>query len=95
MSATLSVAETPCAVGTLVVAQMNTHEYIWEGAGADEAQAREALLNAWAAHRGRVVALHPALATSLPEAAHMPQHFPISYRVYKLDAGYRDGDQVF
>jgi hypothetical protein len=91
----MSASDIHCAVGAIVVAQMNTHEYIWEGAGADEEQARAAMLNAWQAHRGRVVAQHPALASSLPEAQDMPKHFPVTYRVYQLNAGYRNREQLF
>jgi hypothetical protein len=91
----MSHAHTTASMGAIVLAQMNTHEYIWQGAGADEAQAREALLAAWAHHRARVLAQFPALASSLPEAAAIPKHFPISFQTYKLGAGYRDGKQVF
>lgn len=80
----------PAAFETLVIAEMITHDFIWRGAGANPAEAREALLSAWAAHRAAVLAAHPSLAGSLPEAAGMPQHFPIRFQEFTRGGGYRD-----
>lgn len=88
------MAIVPAAFETLVVAEMITHDYIWRGAGANPAEAREALLAAWARHRAQVVAAHPQLAPTLPEAAGMPRHFPIRFREYHRGAGYRDDERL-
>jgi hypothetical protein len=82
------------AKGHIVVAQMNTNDYIWQGAGFSEDDARAALLSAWGLHRARVVSLNPALAATLPEPAQMTQHFRITYTAYAAGAGYRDGEQL-
>jgi hypothetical protein len=79
---------------TWVVAEMITHDYIWRGAGLNCDEAREALLTAWTRHRGSVVAQHPQLAPTLPEAAHMPRHFPIRYSEYTRGGGYRDQQRL-
>jgi hypothetical protein len=79
---------------TLVVAEMNTHDYIWRGAGATCDEAREALLSAWSRHRADVVARHPGLSPTLPRPSEMPQHFAIRYREYACGAGYRDEDRL-
>jgi hypothetical protein len=79
---------------TFVIAQLNTNDYIWQGAGRSEDEAKTALLAAWAAHRTRVVSQHPALASTLPEAAQMTQHFPVYYSHYVLGGGYRDRDRL-
>lgn len=84
----------PSAFETLVVAEMITHDHIWRGAGANPAEAREALLSAWARHRAAEVAAHPALAPTLPEAPSMPRHFPIRFFEYTRGAGYRDEQRL-
>jgi hypothetical protein len=81
------------APSTLVIAEMITHDYIWRGAGFTCDEAREALLSAWARHRGAVLQQQPALAPTLPEAAQMPQHFAIRYAEYARGAGYRDNER--
>lgn len=78
---------------SFVIAEMNTHDYIWRGAGRNCDEAREALLRAWHAHRSAVVQQQPALAGSLPEAGQMQQHFRIRYQEFVIGAGYRDGDR--
>ena len=77
-----------------VVAEMITHDYIWRGAGITCDEAREALLTAWTRHRGSVVAQHPQLAPTLPEAPDMPRHFPIRYSEYTRGGGYRDQQRL-
>lgn len=77
-----------------VVAEMVTNDYIWRGAGANCDEAREALLAAWTRHRAAVVAQHPLLAPTLPEASGMPQHFKIRYAFYARGAGYRDDERL-
>jgi hypothetical protein len=78
----------------IVVAQMNTNEYIWTGAGLNEAEARAAMLAAWQRHRDGVVNQHPALAATLPDAPDMERHFRIHYTHYACGAGYRDGERL-
>ena len=77
-----------------VIAQLNTNDFIWQGAGRTEDEAKAALLNAWATHRARVVSQHPAMAKSLPEAQEMTKHFPVYYSHYVLGGGYRDKDRL-
>ncbi len=79
---------------TLVIAEMITHDFVWQGAGATCDEAREALLTAWARHRAEVVDRLPQLASTLPEAGQMPQHFKIRYREYERGGGYRDNDRL-
>ncbi|MEY2892258.1 MAG: hypothetical protein RJA98_2166 [Pseudomonadota bacterium] len=79
---------------TWVLAEMITHSHIWRGAGHSEADARTALLAAWTLHRHAVVAQHPQLAPTLPEAADLPTHFPIRFMAYACGGGYRDGERV-
>jgi predicted phage-related endonuclease len=77
-----------------VVAQLNTNDYIWQGAGRTEDEAKAALLAAWHLHREQVVRRHPALAATLPEAAQLLSHFRVHYAHYVLGGGYRDGDRL-
>jgi len=79
---------------TWVIAEMITHDYIWRGAGLNCDEAKEALLTAWTQHRKAVVAQHPQLAPTLPEAPQMPQHFAIRYFEYTRGGGYRDKDRL-
>ncbi|HEY9105482.1 MAG TPA: hypothetical protein VIN58_02300 [Roseateles sp.] len=78
----------------LVIAEMITHDYVWQGAGHSCDEAREALLTAWSRHRAGVLRVHPQLEEKLPEAVHMPRHFRIRYRAYEPGGGYR-GDERF
>lgn len=78
----------------LVIAEMVTNDYIWQGAGATCDEAREALLGAWRAHRDGVLRAQPQLAASLPEPAAMPQHFRIRYRAYVRGGGWRDEQRL-
>lgn len=77
-----------------VVAQLNTNDYIWQGAGRTEEEAKAALLEAWRMHREQVVRQHPSLASSLPEADQLPSHFAICYARYVLGGGYRDRERL-
>lgn len=79
---------------TLVIAEMITHDYVWQGAGATCDEAKEALLTAWSRHRAGVLRVHPQLQPSLPEAAQMPQHFRIRYRAYECGGGYRGDERL-
>lgn len=79
-----------------VVAEMNTANYIFKGVGLDRTAAvfstLAALLKAWSAHRGDLLAQFPERAAILPEADNMEAHFPIYYFDFVLDGGYRDRD---
>lgn len=77
-----------------VVAEMNTANFIFKGAGSDRTAARAALLRAWAAHRERLLALFPERRAILPEAEAMEKHFPIHYFDFVADAGYRDRERL-
>lgn len=77
-----------------VLAEMNTHNYIFKGVGCDRTAARAALLQAWAAHRTRLLAQYPARTDILPEADQMENHFKIYYQDFEIDAGYRDHDRL-
>jgi hypothetical protein len=57
-------------------------------------EAREALLSAWAKHRGEVLGKFPQLEDKLPEAGKMPSHFKITYREYERGGGYRQNERL-
>lgn len=80
--------------GTIVIAEMITHDFVWHGAGATCDEAREALLSAWAAHRKEVLEKFPQLENSLPEAGKMQPHFKIRYREYERGGGYRGDERL-
>ena len=46
-----------------VLAEMRTHHFIFQGAGEDRDAARGALLNAWQAHRNRLLQCTPSTVT--------------------------------
>jgi hypothetical protein len=77
-----------------VVAEMNTHHFMFRGAGHDQADARSALLRAWTRHRNELLARYPERADSIPEADKMEDHFRIYYLEFEVGAGYRDGDRL-
>jgi len=77
-----------------VVAEMNTHHFMFRGAGQDRNAARAALLNAWRAHRSALLARYPERTDSIPDETKMEQHFKIYYLEFALDAGYRDGERL-
>jgi hypothetical protein len=77
-----------------VVAEMNTHHFMFRGAGASKEDARCALLLAWARHRAELLARYPERADSIPEAGQMEEHFRIYYLEFELNAGYRDGERL-
>ncbi|HUL13661.1 MAG TPA: hypothetical protein VLU73_16040 [Methylococcaceae bacterium] len=77
-----------------VVAEMNTHHFMFRGAGQTKEDARSALLRAWTLHRGELLARYPERADSIPEAGKMEAHFRIGYLEFELGAGYRDGDRL-
>ncbi len=77
-----------------VVAEMNTHHFMFRGAGCARESARAALLNAWRAHRTALLARYPERADSIPDAGNIEAHFKIHYLEFEADAGYRDGERV-
>ena len=77
-----------------VVAEMNTHHFMFRGAGQDRNSARAALLNAWRTHRTALLARYPERTGSIPDENNMEQHFKIYYLEFELDAGYRDGERL-
>lgn len=77
-----------------VVAEMNTHHYLFRGVGSDEMQARAALLRAWNASRAALLAQFPQLAASIPDAHAVETHFRIHYLHFEDGAGYRDGERL-
>jgi uncharacterized protein (UPF0548 family) len=46
-----------------VLAEMRTHHFTFQGTGEDREAARRALLNAWQAHRNRLVQITQSAAT--------------------------------
>ncbi|MBU2642111.1 MAG: hypothetical protein KJ889_09925 [Gammaproteobacteria bacterium] len=78
----------------VVVAEMNTHHFMFRGAGRTRAAARDALLNAWQVHRSALLARYPERADSIPEASGMEAHFKIYFLEFAMDAGYRDGERI-
>lgn len=77
-----------------VVAEMNTHHFIFKGAGHTKASARAALLRAWTRHRSDLLARYPERADSIPDETKMEDHFKIYYLEFELDGGYRDFDRL-
>ena len=85
--------ETDTASG-FVVAEMNTHHFMFRGAGHSRDAARRALLNGWRAHRTALLQRYPERTDSIPDEANIEAHFRIHYLEFEADAGYRDGERV-
>ncbi|BBP04725.1 hypothetical protein TPL01_31590 [Sulfuriferula plumbiphila] len=77
-----------------VVAEMNTHHFMFKGAGRNRESARVALMNAWRVHRSALLARYPERTDAIPDETKMEQHFKIHYLEFELDAGYRDGERL-
>lgn len=77
-----------------VVAEMNTHHFMFRGAGHSRDAARRGLLNAWQTHRTALLQRYPERTDSIPDADHIEAHFKIFYLEFEADAGYRDGERV-
>ena len=77
-----------------VVAEMNTHHFMFRGAGHDWGGARLALLNAWRAHRSALLERYPERSDSIPDERNIEAHFKIHYLEFEVDAGYRDGERL-
>ena len=82
------------AAGKFVVAEMNTHHFMFRGAGYNRESARLTLLNAWRAHRSALLQRYPERAGSIPDEDSIEAHFRIYYLEFEADAGYRDGERV-
>jgi len=78
----------------LVIAEMNTHAFMFRGAGETRDRARSALLRAWTRHRTDLLAQYPEREATIPEAQEMEQHFLIVYLEFVLDGGYRDLNRI-
>jgi len=76
------------------VAEMNTHHFMFRGAGHSRESALAALLNAWRVHRSALLARYPGRTDSIPDETKMEQHFKIYYLEFEVNAGYRDGERV-
>ena len=79
---------------SVVVAEMNTHHFMFRGAGRSRESARLALLNAWRTHRTALLARYPERRDSIPDESRVEAHFKIYYLEFEVDAGYRDGERV-
>ena len=77
-----------------VVAEMNTHHFMFRGAGKNRDRARLALLNAWQSHRTALLQRYPERADSIPDECNVENHFRIYYLEFEADAGYRDGERI-
>jgi len=77
-----------------VVAEMNTHHFMFKGAGRNREAARAAVLNAWRVHRTALLARYPERTDSIPDETRMEDHFRIFYLEFEMDAGYRDGERL-
>jgi len=77
-----------------VVAEMNTHHFMFKGAGCNREAARAAVLNAWRVHRSALLARYPERTDSIPDETRMEDHFRIFYLEFEMDAGYRDGERL-
>ena len=82
------------AARRLVLAEMNTHHFMFRGAGETREDARAALLRAWTLHRNELLARYPERSSSIPEAEKMEGHFRIYYLDFEVGAGYRDGERL-
>lgn len=86
--------ETEASTG-FVVAEMNTHHFMFRGAGRSRETARAALLNAWRTHRTALLARYPERTGSIPDEGSIEAHFKIHYLEFEADAGYRDGERIY
>ena len=77
-----------------MVAEMNTHHFMFKGAGRNREAARAAVLNAWRVHRTALLARYPERTDSIPDETRMEDHFRIFYLEFEMDAGYRDGERL-
>lgn len=77
-----------------VIAEMNTHNFMFRGAGHDRESARLALLNAWRVHRIALLETYPERRDSIPDEDSIEQHFKIHYLEFAQGGGYRDGDRL-
>lgn len=84
-----------CASNSFVVAEMNTHHFMFRGAGHNREAARLALLNAWRTHRTALLEQYPERTGSIPDEGHVEEHFRVYYLEFAVDAGYRDGERIF
>lgn len=82
------------AAACFVVAEMNTHHFMFRGAGRDRETARRALLNAWRTHRTALLERYPERSDSIPDDSKIEQHFKIHYLEFEQDGGYRDGERL-
>ncbi len=94
MAGTPAISARLDLLSRFVVAEMNTHHFMFRGAGESRENARAALLRAWTLHRIDLLARYPERADSIPEASKMEDHFRICYLEFELDAGYRDGERL-
>lgn len=85
---------TDTTTGSFVVAEMNTHHFMFRGAGGSRDAARTALLSAWRTHRTALLALYPDRTGSIPDEHHIEVHFRIHYLEFEAGAGYRDSERV-
>ena len=79
------------AKAAFFVAEMNTHHFMFRGAGCSREHARQALLNAWRAHRSALLERYPERRDSIPDEDSIEKHFSIHYLEFEQNAGYRDG----
>ncbi len=82
------------AAEQFVVAELNTHKYMFKGAGHDRASARAALLAGWTAHRDALLAGFPQLAASIPPAEDLERHFTMVFYEFVAGGGYRDRERL-
>jgi hypothetical protein len=82
------------ASGRFVVAEMNTHHFMFRGAGRSRDTARLALLNVWRTHRTALLGRYPERSDSIPDEGNFEPHFKIYYLEFDVNAGYRDGERV-
>ena len=77
-----------------VVAEMNTHHFMFRGAGHSRETARLALLKGWRTHRTALLERYPERTDLIPDETRMEDHFKIVYLEFEVDAGYRDGERI-
>lgn len=78
----------------MVIAEMNTHHFMFRGAGTSRETARTALLNGWDVHRRDLLKRYPERSSNIPAMNDIEQHFSIVYLEFLAGAAYRDGELI-
>lgn len=72
----------------LILAEMHTHHFTFQGTGDNRETARHALLHAWQAYRNRLVQRYTECRDRILDEIHIESRFRISYQEMGADACY-------